>query len=84
MKHLDAPAPGVVTSVFSDWAAIVGDVIAEHARPQRISNGVLVLEVDDPAWASEMEWLGEEIVRRISLAVETEEITTIKVLLSKG
>ncbi len=83
MKHLDAPTPGVVTSVFSDWPAIVGEVIAEHARPQRISNGVLVLEVDDPAWASEMEWLGEEIVRRISLAVETEEITTIKVLLSR-
>lgn len=84
MKHLDAPTPGVVTSVFADWKSIVGDVIAEHARPQRIANGVLVLEVDDPAWASEMEWLGEEIVRRISLAVDTEEITAVKVQLSRS
>lgn len=83
MIHLDAPTPGVITSVFADWEAIVGDVIAEHARPQRITNGVLVLEVDDPAWASEMEWLGEEIIRRISLAVDTTEITAIKVQLSR-
>ncbi len=83
MKHLDAPTPGVVTSIFSDWEEIVGEVIAEHARPQRISNGVLVLEVDDPAWASEMEWLGEEIVRRITVAVATEEINAIKVQLSR-
>ena len=83
MKHLDAPTAGVVTSIFANWADIVGEVIAEHARPQRITNGVLVLEVDDPAWASEMEWLGEEIVRRVSLAVETEEISAVKVQLSR-
>lgn len=83
MKHLDAPAPTVVTSVFSDWEEIVGEVIAAHARPQRIAKGELVLEVDDPAWASEMEWLGEEIVRRIRTSVETEEITSVKVILSR-
>ena len=84
MKHLDAPTTGVVRSIFTDWEAIVGETIAAHARPQRIAKGELVLEVDDPAWASEMEWLGEEIVRKISLAVETEEITSIKVLLSRN
>ena len=83
MKHLDAPAPTVVTSVFSDWEEIVGEVIAAHARPQRIAKGELVLEVDDPAWASEMEWLVEEIVRRIRTSVETEEITSVKVILSR-
>lgn len=84
MKHLDAPTTSVVTSIFNDWEEIVGETIAAHARPQRIKNGELVLEVDDPAWASEMEWLGEEIVRKIRVAVETEEITKIKVLLSRG
>ena len=84
MLHLDAPTTGVVTSIFSDWEAIVGETIAAHARPQRISKGELVLEVDDPAWASDMVWLGEEIVRKIHLVVETEEITTIKVQLSRG
>ena len=49
MKHLDAPTTGVVTSIFRDWEAIVGETIAAHARPQRIKNGELVLEVDDPA-----------------------------------
>ena len=84
MKHLDAPTTSVVTSIFTEWEEIVGETIAAHARPQRIKNGELVLEVDDPAWASELEWLGEEIVRKISLAVETEEITKIKVLLSRS
>ncbi len=83
LKHLNAPKADVVESVFADWERLVGEVIAKHTRPQRITNGVLVLEVDDPAWASEMEWMSEELLRRISTMADTLEITEISVFLAR-
>lgn len=83
MKHLAAPKTDVVESVFSDWSSLAGEVIGAHTRPQKISNGVLHLEVDDPAWASEMQWMSEELLRRISTMLETSEITEIVVHLAR-
>lgn len=83
LKHLNAPKAGVVESVFADWERLVGDVIAAHTRPQRITKGVLYLEVDDPAWASEMEWMSEDLLERISEMANTIEITEIKVVLTR-
>jgi len=83
LKHLNAPKADVVESVFADWERLVGEVIAKHTRPQRITNGVLFLEVDDPAWASEMEWMSEELLRRISTMADTLEITEISVVLAR-
>ncbi len=83
LKHLKAPSSEVVESVFSDWKRLVGDVIGEHTRPARIENGVLFIEVDEPAWASEMQWMSEDILRRITETASTTEITSIKVILSR-
>lgn len=83
LKHLNAPTAEVVESVFSDWKRLVGDVIGEHTTPTKVENGVLYLEVDNPAWASEMEWMSEELLRRISDRADTIEITSIKVVLAR-
>jgi len=83
MRHLNAPKADVVETVFSDWERLVGEMIAAHTRPQRIVNGVLFLEVDDPAWASEMQWLSEDLLERISAKADTLEITEIKVVLTR-
>ena len=83
MKHLDAPKVDVVETVFSEWSTLAGEVIGAHTRPQKITNGVLHLEVDDPAWASEMKWMSEELLRRISSRLESDEITEIQVHLAR-
>ncbi len=83
LKHLNAPKADVVESVFSDWERLVGEVIAEHTTPTKIERGVLYLEVDNPAWASEMEWMSEELLRRISAMANTVEITAIRVQVAR-
>ena len=83
MKHLNAPTPEVIGLIFSDWDRLAGDVIGGHSRPQKIVDGVLYLEVDEPAWASELEWMSEDLLHRISDMAETVEITSIKVVLAR-
>ena len=82
LKHLNAPTADVVESVFANWEDLVGEVIAKHTRPQRITNGVLIIEVDDPAWASEMKWMSEALLEQIRAGADTVEINEIRIALT--
>ena len=83
MRHLRAPRAAVVRSVFTDWDELVGDVIGAHARPIRIVDGTLHIEVDDQAWASEMRWMSEALVERITERLGSAEIVAIEVQLAR-
>ena len=69
-------------SVFSRWSELVGDQVAAHCRPMKLDGGVLVVEVDDPAWATQMKFLQTEVVERLrdggGMAVERLEITVAR------
>lgn len=84
MKHMKAPEVSVVESVFSRWPELVGDVIGAHTRPVKIENGTLLIEVDDPAWASEMEWMGEELVRQIRTKLATDQVRELTVRIARS
>jgi len=79
MRHLDAPAPGVVEGVFARWPELVGDLIASHAQPARIRDGELLIEADSPEWASELQWMGEEILNQIRTKLGSDEITEVAI-----
>jgi predicted nucleic acid-binding Zn ribbon protein len=48
--------------LFSGWRQIVGDAIADHAVPKRLEKRVLVVEVDDPAWATQLKFLESQLI----------------------
>ena len=83
MKHLDAPNPSVVEGVFARWPELVGDVISEHTRPARITDGELVIEAESAAWVSELRWMSDEILNQIRTKLATEEVTSVVVVLAK-
>jgi len=83
MKHLNAPTAGVVRSVFHDWEEIAGELIGKHTTPVKIVGGVLHLDTDEPAWASEMRWMSEEILLRIRDHIGNDEIKEIVVRVSR-
>jgi hypothetical protein len=47
------------------WEEIVGPEIATHARPVKLSDGRLVVDVDEPAWATQLRFLEAELVTRL-------------------
>ena len=43
-----------VGSVFGRWAEIVGPELAEHTRPESLTDGELTVTADSTAWATEV------------------------------
>lgn len=52
--------------VFGRWDEVVGAVVAAHVQPVRLDGVRLVVEVDDPAWATQLKFLESDL--RVRLA----------------
>ena len=52
--------------IWQRWREIVGPQIASHARPYRIRNRVLLVQVDHPVWMHELHYLKEEIKEKLN------------------
>ena len=65
-RRLGAPTATSLGSVFTQWEAAVGPVIAGHARPIGLTDGVLTIAVDDPAWATQLRFLVNELVAKVA------------------
>lgn len=54
-----------VGGVFGRWEDAVGPTLARHVRPIRLDRGVLLVEVDDPAWATHVRFLVDDLRQRL-------------------
>jgi predicted nucleic acid-binding Zn ribbon protein len=54
-----------VGGVFGRWEEAVGVPIAANVRPVRLEHGTLLVEVADPAWATQLRFLGDDVRRRL-------------------
>ena len=79
VRSMGAPSAEATRSIFADWAEIVGDQIAEHARPHALRERTLVVAVADPAWATQLRFLETELLGRIAAATGSDEVTSIEV-----
>jgi predicted nucleic acid-binding Zn ribbon protein len=55
-----------VGSVFGRWAEIVGPELAEHTRPETLTDGELTVTADSTAWATQVRLLAAHLVRRLN------------------
>ena len=57
---------GPMVQVLEHWDDLVGEAVARHARPKRLNDGVLVVEVDDPSWATQLRFLSEQLTNGLN------------------
>ncbi len=55
-----------VGGVFGRWEEAVGQALAANVRPVRLEHGTLLVEVDDPAWATQVRFLADDITARLA------------------
>ena len=56
----------VLGRVMACWEEVVGPEIARQVRPQMIRGRELVVSVDHPAWATELEMAGSAVLDRLA------------------
>ena len=64
--------------VIRMWKEIVGETIAEKAKPERLSDGVLFVRVDDAAWRNELVYLSDDLKNKINGKVGLDIVKIIK------
>lgn len=82
--RLGGPETGTVSAVFAHWEALVGPEVAAHARPQRLRDGVLVVEVDQPAWATQLRFLSGDLLARVRGMTGGDEVREVQVRMARS
>ena len=70
MRSLRGPTRQAVSGLFGRWNEAVGEQVAQHVKPVKLDDGVLVVEVDDPAWATQVKFLSTMITERLMTVAE--------------
>jgi predicted nucleic acid-binding Zn ribbon protein len=71
LKDCNIPAQNVdAYKVFHRWEEIAGEGLANHARPVRIDDKVLYVEVDDPIWLSQVRYMKLDIMAKIGVTIK--------------
>lgn len=78
-----APSAQSLGGVFGRWVEAVGEPVAKHVRPVKLDGGRLVVEVDDPAWATQLRFL-EATLRQRVLDVTGVALDSIEARVGRG
>ncbi len=75
---MGAPRASALHSVFVRWPELVGPAIAAHARPLSLKEGVLVIGVDQPGWATQLRFLDTSLIAQLAAALGDGVVTRIE------
>jgi predicted nucleic acid-binding Zn ribbon protein len=76
---MGAPGVSVLGAIFARWEELVGPEVAAHTRPRSLRAGVLVIEVDQPAWATQLRYLSGDVLRRVEDAAGPEGVRELQI-----
>ncbi len=77
--HASASALG---GVFGRWEEVVGEALAAHVQPVKLDGSTLIVEVDDPAWATQLKFLEAALKERL-LSIAGTKIERIDVRVTR-
>jgi predicted nucleic acid-binding Zn ribbon protein len=55
-----------LAEVLGAWTDVVGPQVAAHARPAALHAATVTVEVDEPAWATQLQFLAGSILKGLS------------------
>ena len=65
--------------VFGRWAKLVGEDVAEHAKPIALSDGELTVQASSTAWATQLRLLQRDLLKRIAAGVGHGVVKRLKI-----
>ena len=65
VRSLKVSSADTVQGVFARWEDAVGPAVAAHVRPIKLDGAVLVVEVSEPGWATQLRYLEQDVIERL-------------------
>ena len=75
---LGAPRASALHTVFVRWPELVGPAIAAHTRPLSLKDGLLLIGVDQPGWATQLRYLDASLRAQIAEALGDGVVTRVE------
>jgi predicted nucleic acid-binding Zn ribbon protein len=66
-------------TVLGQWTSVVGHQIADHATPTALTEGVLSVEAESTAWATQLRMIQAQLLAKIAAAVGNGVVTSLKI-----
>ncbi|MFC7528987.1 DUF721 domain-containing protein [Actinoplanes sp. GCM10030250] len=79
MKARGWEKPKAEATVFGSWEKVVGPDIAAHSRPVKLDGGVLTVEAESTAWATQLRLLAATLLRKIAAEVGHNVVTRLNI-----
>ena len=67
-----------LVQVWQLWDTVVGDVIAQNARPAAFKGKILLVHVSSSTWIHQLQFLKEEMMVKLNTALGKSAINDIK------
>lgn len=65
-RRLGGPSGSILRTVFGRWEELVGPSVAANVRPVSLRGTTLVVATESPAWATQVSFIGADLVARIN------------------
>ena len=79
MKQRGWEKPKAEATVFGAWEKVVGPDIARHSRPIKLDAGVLTVEAESTAWATQLRMLAATLLKNIAAEVGHNVVTKLNI-----
>lgn len=66
LSGADLPFNPADAEIWEIWEEVVGQTIAEHARPSNVMKKKLRVHVSEPIWLQELEFVAETIKEKLN------------------
>jgi predicted nucleic acid-binding Zn ribbon protein len=73
-----------IVAVLGCWDEVVGEGVGAHARPRRLSNGVLGVDVDEPGWATQLRYLRSQMIEQINTRLGNDVVQSIELRVKRS
>jgi predicted nucleic acid-binding Zn ribbon protein len=84
VTHLGGPSSSALTDLFDRWDELAGPALAGHTRPVALRDGVLVVGVEDPAWASPVRFGAPGLLARVRDGLPGVRVVAVEVRVRSG
>jgi predicted nucleic acid-binding Zn ribbon protein len=82
-RDLGMPSASARDVVDATWATLAGPALAPHTRVRNVRHGECTIEVDGPAFATQVRYLADELARRCHDPGGTPILSTVRVVVAR-